>query len=174
MKARIIVMVLVTVAGLNGCAGRSARHSSATTTTTAPTAAPTADPSIDPTRPTVDPAPTTGTTTPAADGCRPTDGNPCPGDRRDLADGTVPDPPDPSGETTTTAAGPPAVRCRANEQVVASEEALIALTTTQLDRVKADPAIPAEAKRILVARYQQMLDDARSLRDAYVRDGCRG
>ena len=159
MKAPMIVVALVTVAGLNGCAGGSVRHSSATTTAT------TTATSIDPT--------TTRTTT-TTDGCRPADGNPCPGDRRDAADGTVPDPPDTSAETTTTVAGPPAVRCRANEQVVASEEALIALTTTQLDRVKADPAIPAEAKRILVARYQQMLDDARSLRDAYVRDGCRG
>jgi|SRR5581483_1175823 len=47
---------------------------------------------------------------------------------------------------------------------VADEDALIDLTITQLDQVRADPRIPPGAKTILVARYQQMLDDARAIR----------
>jgi hypothetical protein len=170
MKAPIIVAALVTVAGLSGCAGSSARHSTATTT------APTNGETNGATTPTLDAAPTTV----PADGCRPVEGNPCPGDRRDAPDGTVSDPPDPSAgaTTTTTTGGGGPVRCSTSRQVVEGEEALIALATEQLDKVRADPNLPAEAKRILVGRYQQMLDDARSLRDSYARragdDGCRG
>jgi hypothetical protein len=151
MKAPIIVAAVVALAGMSGCRGGTAHRT--TPTNPGPTA-------------TVGTAP--AATTIDGDPCPPADGtpDPClPGDRRNPADGTAPDRADASGGPTTTLP----VRCRASDQARGGEEALIALTTTQLEAVKANTSLPAETKRILEARYQQMLDDASSLRDAYAR-----
>jgi len=75
------------------------------------------------------------------------------------ADSTVDAPP-----STLPAAPPP--RCRPSEELQSSADALVAAARVQLHWVEADHALPAETRKILVARYQDMIDEARSVRDS--------